>query len=226
MIIWYYIGMNKKAFTPLEIRYNTFNKKLSKGKLSPTGFTLIELLVTIVIIGLLAGLLVPALGRARESGRRSQCMNNLRQIGMAWHMYIDDSGRFPYPVDTTAPFETTWYGVLAAKYIDDVSVFRCLSHPKWDSSQLAHAGYQFDYVMKRKWLGQTARDLRTEDDIVAGKKESAAPSLDYYYFNWEDLSRHHSGGVNILYWDGHVKWHRPPPPDDPPYTGYGYGISL
>ncbi len=59
-------------------------------------FTLIELLVVIVIVGLLAALLVPALGRAREAVRRAMCANNLRQIGIAWHLYLDDhDDRFP-----------------------------------------------------------------------------------------------------------------------------------
>ena len=61
----------------------------------PHGFTLVEMLVVITIIGVLVGLLLPAVQAARESGRRMQCANNLRQIGIALNAYHEAYGHFP-----------------------------------------------------------------------------------------------------------------------------------
>lgn len=98
----------------------------------PRGFTLVELLVVIAIIGVLVALLLPAVQAAREASRRSQCGNNVRQIGIALHNYHDVFQAFPInyrPKGTTGATDyATWswmQGILP--FIEQGNLYNTLS---------------------------------------------------------------------------------------------------
>lgn len=83
-----------------------------------TGFTIVELLVVIAIIGVLMGLLLPAVQAARESGRRTACMNNLYQLGMAVNRYDQDAGKVPSWANLLSNGNTVSWPVVLLPYIE------------------------------------------------------------------------------------------------------------
>ncbi|MCA9035149.1 MAG: DUF1559 domain-containing protein [Planctomycetaceae bacterium] len=98
------------------------------------GFTLIELLVVIAIIAILIALLLPAVQQAREAARRTQCKNNLKQLGLAFHNYHDTYNTFPMGNQRQNGFGVSFYPALLP-YFEQANLYSQLnfsgSHPGW-----------------------------------------------------------------------------------------------
>jgi prepilin-type N-terminal cleavage/methylation domain-containing protein len=129
----------KKELRPLFLRHTR--------RLRRSGFTLVELLVVIAIIGTLVGLLLPAIQAAREAARRSSCVNNLKQWGLAMHLHHDAVKHFPYfgqrrndpETNTTGDLQSRSFAVSLWPYLEMLDLYSRYDLDKrfWDAPNSA-----------------------------------------------------------------------------------------
>jgi prepilin-type N-terminal cleavage/methylation domain-containing protein/prepilin-type processing-associated H-X9-DG protein len=177
------------------------------------GFTLIELLVVIAIIAILAAILFPVFAQAREKARQTTCTSNMRQIGQATHMYIQDwDETFPNATGGLVKGGLSWIEQLRP-YIGTKDLTRCPSDPSifWPASQ-----HTTSYVLSNFFTsGRPLAAIQNPSGTIYAAEAADNLLGDHYHPNRgvdnmlrELGTKRHSGGANYLFVDSHVKWLR------------------
>jgi prepilin-type processing-associated H-X9-DG protein len=173
---------------------------------------LVELLVVIAIVGILLGLLLPAVQAARESARKTQCMSNLRQIGLALDQYVDaqgSRGRFPDAASmpksvNPEPRLPSIVEVLGDRVENNKELFHCPSDRQYPgeegSSYFDQEGLSYEYPAPR-----LAKKTREQVRISRrGDERSSTRVWIVYDFESVHGPEGEDGSRNFLYLDGHV----------------------
>ena len=187
-----------------------------------SGFTLIELLVVIAIIAILAAILFPVFARARENARKSSCLNNLKQIGTAAMMYVQDYDETLFTAALYYVPSTSYYTwpYMISPYIKNTNCFTCpsASTMKWTGNINVTQGIGYGFNPQLSVTGGVALSRITYPSqlclIADAGRLNTSPNNTYYLTDWDQSQAdnavppepRHSDGANFTYCDGHVKW--------------------
>ncbi len=173
------------------------------------GFTLIELLVVIAIIGILAGILLPVLSRARESARKTQCMSNIKQVGMGLIMYANENSE-SFPSDSAYSGSNPamrGLNLLYDTYVSDNKVFNCPSDTTVTAvtnsgMSVSTSGGTEAFDLDESSYGYDRLHTQADDADVAlaADRPPATPS------STASTANHNARGQNVVYIDGHVEF--------------------
>ena len=130
------------------MKTNTFRLPIKRHTWPSRGFTLIELLVVIAIIAILAALLLPALTRAKLKAQGVQCMNNSRQLAIAWRMYTEDNADLLLYASATVSSLSTWDATWPYTWCTGKMDFNAGNSSNWDPNKDIYQSPMWPYCGK------------------------------------------------------------------------------